>query len=146
MTNAQRISSAISSRAIGVVEALWSTDLPEEVLADAITDALYESARVVVGWSDFGIGSYECRGARGTDINWQPEVDDEESYAVVAIRAPAGLTLPSLRLTMHGGGCTGDHPGPCHLGCRSWDTDVRWRPIYTEKRDDGWLYAIYQGS
>jgi hypothetical protein len=141
-TAEQLLSAAIASGDVSKVEVDWDEELLEEDLVELIADVISETAQLDVRWVDEGIGGYEYWGARGVDVNWCTEVD-EDSHAIIAIPgAPANLPLPEVQTVESGGGCDGDHNGRCRACCQPWHVDITWKPDHHE-RHDGTLFVLY---
>lgn len=53
------------------------------------------------------------------------------------------LFLPDTFETSHAfGGCDGEHPGRCHMGCEEWPTTLVWTPVAKDARGPN-VWVIY---
>jgi hypothetical protein len=88
-------------------------------LEDAIRDFVNENSR----WEDVGIGSYEFWGARGNDVRWVRELEDDTMS--IRINDYSDDMLPySVKVNVSGGGCDGEHGGRCNGNCAEWEMGV----------------------
>jgi len=92
-------------------------------------------------WEDFGIGSYECWGCTGVDV--QMGVTCEQGSIDIEL-SPLVESIPMSGYAEHThGGCDGEHYGQCRPGCEEVKIRVKIKLTSVELKDDKYI-ASYE--
>lgn len=94
---------------------------------------------------DVGIGNYEYWGARGYDSHLTLCVEGQcvIRFPVTPPDPDDGDPTPTISVEVVEGGCDGDHYGRCDSRCKEFRTDVEWKAVSQEQREDG-IYVLYE--